>query len=233
MLTHPTHGRLVTLGLTGMAKALDEQQRQPDIATLAFEERLALLVDREATERENKRLISRLRFASLRQNAVVEDIDMKAPRGLDRYPVVRQGLRADHHPAGRRQRCAAADHGALFHAVRHPLGWLRLRGIAFVAPSPNAWRVCCSRSSSATLLLERRTSLANGACGRQDRHDSAGMRLLIADAGSKGGTLRAKIVNGRFRQARQFCDQFTLPSSARGRRVLLLPSMQHLRDFLF
>ena len=84
MLTHPTHGRLVTLGLTGMAKALDEQQRQPDIATLAFEERLALLVDREATERENKRLISRLRFASLRQNAVVEDVDMKAPRGLDK-----------------------------------------------------------------------------------------------------------------------------------------------------
>ena len=84
MLTHPTHGRLVTLGLTGRAKALDEQQRQPDIATLAFEERLALLVDREATERENKRLVSRLRFASLRQNAVVEDIDMKAPRGLDK-----------------------------------------------------------------------------------------------------------------------------------------------------
>jgi hypothetical protein len=84
MLTHPTHGRLVTLGLTGMAKALDEQQRQPDIATLAFEERLALLVDREATERDNKRLISRLRFASLRQNAIIEDIDMKAPRGLDK-----------------------------------------------------------------------------------------------------------------------------------------------------
>ena len=57
MLTHPTHGRLVTLGLIGMAKALDEQQRQPDITTLAFEERLALLVDREATERDNKRLI--------------------------------------------------------------------------------------------------------------------------------------------------------------------------------
>src|ERR1700684_468817 len=84
MLTHPTHGRLVTLGLTGMAKALDEQQRQPDIATLAFEERLALLRDRDAAERDHKRLISRLRFASLRQNAVVEDIDMKAPRGLDK-----------------------------------------------------------------------------------------------------------------------------------------------------
>ena len=71
MLTHPTHARLITLGLTGMAKALDEQQRQPDIATLAFEERLALLVDREATERDNKRLVNRLRFAKLRQNAVV------------------------------------------------------------------------------------------------------------------------------------------------------------------
>jgi DNA replication protein DnaC len=84
MLTHPTHDRLVALGLNGMAKALDEQQRQPDIAALAFEERLALLVDREATERENKRLVARLRFASLRQNAVVEDIDIKAPRGLDK-----------------------------------------------------------------------------------------------------------------------------------------------------
>ena len=51
MLTHPTHARLVELGLIGMAKALDEQQRQPDIAALAFDERLALLVDREATER--------------------------------------------------------------------------------------------------------------------------------------------------------------------------------------
>jgi len=84
MLTHPTLNRLVTLGLTGMAKAFDEQQRQPDITALAFEERFALLVDREATERENKRLVNRLRFSKLRQNAVVEDIDTKAPRGLDK-----------------------------------------------------------------------------------------------------------------------------------------------------
>jgi DNA replication protein DnaC len=84
MLTHPTMSRLVTLGLTGMAKAFEEQQQQPDIAALGFEERFALLVDREATERENKRLVNRLRFAKLRQNAVVEDIDTKAPRGLDK-----------------------------------------------------------------------------------------------------------------------------------------------------
>jgi hypothetical protein len=84
MLTHPTHDRLIALGLTGMAKALEDQRRQPDVATLPFEERLAMMIDREAIERENKRLERRLKVASLRQSAIVEDIDHKAPRGLDR-----------------------------------------------------------------------------------------------------------------------------------------------------
>jgi DNA replication protein DnaC len=84
MLTHPTHDRLVALGLTGMAKAMEDQRRQPDIAALAFEDRIAMMIDREAIERENKRLTTRLKFACLRQSAVIEDIDMKAPRGLDK-----------------------------------------------------------------------------------------------------------------------------------------------------
>jgi DNA replication protein DnaC len=84
MLTHPAHDRLIALGLTGMAKALGDQRRQPDIAALAFEERIAMMIDREAIERENKRLTTRLKFACLRQSAVVEDVDMKAPRGLDK-----------------------------------------------------------------------------------------------------------------------------------------------------
>jgi DNA replication protein DnaC len=84
MLAHPTQERLLALGLIGMAKALDDQRRQPDIAALAFEERLALLLDRETIERENKRLVARLRFAALRQEAVVEDVDLRAPRRLDR-----------------------------------------------------------------------------------------------------------------------------------------------------
>ena len=84
MLTHPTHDRLIALGLTGMAKALEDQRRQPDVVTLPFEERLAMMIDREAIERENKRLERRLKAASLRQSAIVEDIDHKTPRGLDR-----------------------------------------------------------------------------------------------------------------------------------------------------
>ena len=85
MLTHPTEQRLVALGLAGMAKALEDQRRQPDIAALSFEDRLGLLVDREVPrDRENKRLGSRLKFAGLRQNAIVEDVNMKAARGLDK-----------------------------------------------------------------------------------------------------------------------------------------------------
>ena len=52
MLTHPTHERLITLGLTGMAKAFEEQRRSPDLDALSFEERVGLLVDRETGDTE-------------------------------------------------------------------------------------------------------------------------------------------------------------------------------------
>jgi DNA replication protein DnaC len=67
-----------------MARALDEMRRQPDSAALDFEERLALLVDRERLERDTKRLQTRLRFAGLRVQATPEDVDYRAARGLDR-----------------------------------------------------------------------------------------------------------------------------------------------------
>jgi DNA replication protein DnaC len=84
MLTHPTTERLRGLGLVAMAQALEEQRRQPDLETMSFEERLALLVEREATGREDRRLRARLKFAGLRQSACIEDIDWRATRGLDR-----------------------------------------------------------------------------------------------------------------------------------------------------
>jgi hypothetical protein len=82
MLTHPTLDKLQTLPLTGMEQALVEQLQIPDIAALTFEERFGLLVDRECTERENRRLPTRLRQAKLRQTACIEDIDSRHPRGL-------------------------------------------------------------------------------------------------------------------------------------------------------
>jgi DNA replication protein DnaC len=84
MLNHPTHERLIELGLSGMAKAFEEQRRLPDLEALPFEDRIGLLVDREAAERDTRRLTTRLKLASLRQNACVEDVDLRTPRGIDR-----------------------------------------------------------------------------------------------------------------------------------------------------
>ena len=84
MLTHPTLEKLHTLRLSGMYQALSEQLQMPDSHTLSFEERLGLLVDRELTTREDRRLQTRLRQARLRQNACLEDIDYRTPRGLDK-----------------------------------------------------------------------------------------------------------------------------------------------------
>ncbi len=84
MLNHPTLDKLQKLKLTGMAAALADQTSISDIDELDFMERLGLLVDREATEREDRRLTARLRLARFRHNAAMEDIDYRAPRGLDR-----------------------------------------------------------------------------------------------------------------------------------------------------
>ena len=87
MLLNPTLEKLQTLKLTGMSQALDEQLSSPDINHLSFEERLGLMIDREVTERDNRRLKARLKKARLRQNASMEDIDFRHPRGLKRDQV--------------------------------------------------------------------------------------------------------------------------------------------------
>lgn len=45
MLNHPTHERLIELGLSGMAKAFEEQRRSPDLEAVPFEDRIGLLVE--------------------------------------------------------------------------------------------------------------------------------------------------------------------------------------------
>jgi hypothetical protein len=83
MLSEPTTERLDELGLIGMARALKEQRRQPDSQHLGFKDRLAMLVDREALERDSKSLAARLRFAGLHEPATLEDVNDHAARGLD------------------------------------------------------------------------------------------------------------------------------------------------------
>ena len=67
-----------------MARAFEEQLNAPDSEAPSTEERLGLMVDRELLERDNRRPKTRLRKASLRHPAAVEDIDYRHPRGLDR-----------------------------------------------------------------------------------------------------------------------------------------------------
>jgi DNA replication protein DnaC len=67
-----------------MAKAFADIEADADAARLTHPEWLGLLLEREITHRRDKRLVARLRYARLRQNATIEDVDYRAPRGLDR-----------------------------------------------------------------------------------------------------------------------------------------------------
>ncbi|HEY3895920.1 MAG TPA: IS21-like element helper ATPase IstB [Pseudonocardiaceae bacterium] len=89
MLTNPTLEKLHTLRLTGMASALGEQLERPAAyGELEFTARLGLLVDREAQDRDNRRLTRNLKSARLRTQACVEDLDFTRPRGLDRTQIL-------------------------------------------------------------------------------------------------------------------------------------------------
>jgi DNA replication protein DnaC len=81
--------KLQQMKLTGMLRALQEQEAIPDIRTMPFEERLGLIVDRELTERSNRRMQTRLRAAKLKQSTALEDIDFKIARGLDRSLIMK------------------------------------------------------------------------------------------------------------------------------------------------
>jgi DNA replication protein DnaC len=84
MLTEPTMEKLRTLKLYGMLTALELQMSSSEYKDLTFEERLGLLVDREVLDRANRRLKSRLGQAKLRQQACMEDVNYRHPRGLDK-----------------------------------------------------------------------------------------------------------------------------------------------------
>ena len=89
MLVNATAKKLAELGLSTMADGLAEQLEDPGrFADLSFEDRLGLLVDKEADARDTRRLKMRLRVAKLRYPASVEDLDLRTPRGLDKGLVM-------------------------------------------------------------------------------------------------------------------------------------------------
>ena len=84
MLTQPLLQQLHELRLRGMAAALEQQLTTLQSNDMTFDERLGLLIQHELLERQSRRLRQRLRWAKLAQPAALEDLDLKAARGLDR-----------------------------------------------------------------------------------------------------------------------------------------------------
>ena len=88
MLNEQTIEKLYHMKLNGMAEAFKEQLLQPDLAELSFEERFTLLVDRQWTWKEDRRMRRLLSQAKLKINACIEDIDFRAPRGLQKSVIL-------------------------------------------------------------------------------------------------------------------------------------------------
>jgi DNA replication protein DnaC len=76
--------KMLAMKLNGMAEALDEQRKTADMAQMSFEDRLAMLVERQWLWKENRALTTRLKYAKLKQPACLEDIDYRQHRGLQR-----------------------------------------------------------------------------------------------------------------------------------------------------
>lgn len=92
MMTQDTISKLNQMKLFGMVKGFESQMASASAMHLSFEERFGLLVDQEATYRDNRRLMSLLRNAKLRETACVEDIDYRVGRGLDRSEIASLAL---------------------------------------------------------------------------------------------------------------------------------------------
>ena len=89
MMPQQTLDKLYDMKLIAMAEAFSQQITQPDLGDLSFEDRFAMLVDRQWTFKEDRRMTRLLRAAKLKDSACIENIDFKTPRALDKSVVVR------------------------------------------------------------------------------------------------------------------------------------------------
>lgn len=83
-MNNQTVEQLCQMRLHGMASGFNEQLQSPNTAELCFEDRFAMIVQKEWTHRENRKLAIRLKAAKLKRQASIEDIDFRHPRGLDK-----------------------------------------------------------------------------------------------------------------------------------------------------
>lgn len=89
MFSQQTIDKLYEMRLPAMAEAFAQQLQQPDLGDLSFEERFALIVDKQWCWKEDRRMSRLLKTARLRDNACIENIDFKTPRTLDKSLMLR------------------------------------------------------------------------------------------------------------------------------------------------
>ena len=93
MMMNNTLAQLRELKLVGMATAVEEQLSSTASTTLSFEERLALMVDREVHQRADKRHAALLKRARLKYpQACIEDVDGRTGRGFERSALMSLAL---------------------------------------------------------------------------------------------------------------------------------------------
>ena len=163
------------LKCTVMARSLEEQRTTTLYDGLALEERLGLLVDQELCERKNRRLRRLLQLAKLRCDAVIENVDFSAHRGLDRSLVLSLAEShwvTSHHDVavtgptgvGKTYVACALANAAIRHG--HPALCVRRRACSRIWRSPapvdgsrSSWPLsAASRSSSSTTCSSGRVT---------------------------------------------------------------------------
>ena len=100
MLRQETLEKMNAMKLFGMVESFEAQLSSSEYAELSFEERVGLMVDTEWTAREQRKLTRRLRGAKLKYPASLENVNFRAPRGLNRQQVLSLGSCgwiAEHH----------------------------------------------------------------------------------------------------------------------------------------
>ena len=149
MTLQTLYDQLLELRIPAFRQALQEQQANPQFTELAFEERLALLVDHECTQRRENRIRRNIHAAAFPTSASFEDLDLSPARGLERRTILELGNVTGSRPA---RTSLSWDRPA-----QENLFWLVPSGrplLAQVSPYvTTAPRACCTRFPRCAVMV--------------------------------------------------------------------------------
>jgi len=84
MLIEETLQKMLALKMPAMAEATRELMGSAPSNQLSFEDKLGIIIDREWTDRDSRRVTRRIREAKISTSASLESVECDATRGLDK-----------------------------------------------------------------------------------------------------------------------------------------------------